>query len=56
MSALGHKQTYAAQKGHVRFAPESDIKRGIVKCPLWANSVPDINADEKSRDISRGLF
>jgi hypothetical protein len=24
--------------GHVRFTPESDIKRGIVKCPLWAKS------------------
>src|SRR5215471_6926393 len=27
-----------ASRRHVRFTPESDIKRGIVKCPLWANS------------------
>jgi hypothetical protein len=24
MSALGHKQTYAVQKSHVRFTPNSD--------------------------------
>src|SRR6516162_4290588 len=24
-------------QAHVRFTPESDIKRGMVKCPLWAN-------------------
>jgi hypothetical protein len=25
-------------QAHVRFAPESDIKRDIGKCPLWAKS------------------
>ena len=38
MSALGHKPTYAVQKGHVRFTPESGHKRCKMRYPLWANS------------------
>jgi hypothetical protein len=29
MSALGHKQTFAPQKGDVRFTPNSDRKSGF---------------------------
>src|SRR5262249_13807546 len=35
---FGSKADMCGAKEHVRFAPESDIKCGIVECPLWANS------------------
>jgi len=37
---FGSKADICSAQAHVRFTPESesDIKRGIVKCPLWANS------------------
>jgi hypothetical protein len=31
---FGSKADMCGAKGHVRFTPESDIKR-VVKCPLW---------------------
>jgi len=37
MSALGQTDMCGAQ-AQFRFAPESDIKYYIVKCPLWAKS------------------
>jgi hypothetical protein len=38
MSALGQKQTFAVQKGHVRFTPESGHVQCNSVCPLCANS------------------
>ena len=38
MSALGQKQTFAPQKGHVRFTPESGHVQCTSACPLCANS------------------
>ena len=37
MSALGHKQTFAVQKGMSALSPKADI-RGALRCPLCANS------------------
>ena len=36
MSALGQKQTYAVQKGHVRFAPNSDRKSEFPQTVMFA--------------------
>jgi len=38
MSALGQKQTYAVQKPHVRFTPESGHMQCTRPCLLWAIS------------------
>ena len=38
MSALGHKRTFAMQKGMSAFTPESGHVRSNWGCPLWANS------------------
>src|SRR5262245_23740396 len=35
---FGSSADICGAKRHVRFTPESDIKRDIVECPLWANS------------------
>ena len=37
-SALGHKRTYAVQKGHVRFTPNSDHESGHV--PMVMSALP----------------
>jgi len=38
MSALGQKRTCAVHYSMSALPLKADIKRGIVKCPLWANS------------------
>ena len=50
MSALGQKQTCAAQNGHVRFTPESGHVQCNYSCPLSANSGHD------SLGLRRPLF
>jgi hypothetical protein len=38
MSALGQKQTCAAQLRDVRYGPKADVCSATKGCPLWANS------------------
>src|SRR5262249_61245102 len=35
---FGSKADICSAQAHVLFTPESDIKRDIWECPLWANS------------------
>ena len=36
MSAMGHKRTYAVQKAHVRFTPNSDRESGFSQTAMSA--------------------
>src|SRR5215471_18478495 len=39
---FGSKADTCVAKSDVRFTPESDIKRDIWECPLWARNDPSI--------------
>jgi len=55
MSALGQKRTYAPQKIHVRFAPNSDRESGLPQTVMSALPTRDVRFGPKA-DIERGTL